>query len=64
MARLETETVDELHVLGTRYRIVRGEEYIHTDGDTPEPPRPTDPDPAIPDWGRARGTPIRASNHR
>jgi uncharacterized protein DUF5954 len=57
VARLETETVDELHVLGTRYRIVRGEEYIHTDGDTPEPPRPTDPDPAAPDWDQGAKDP-------
>jgi len=44
---LECERIDELTVLGTRYRVVRGDKYAHcglTEG--PEPPRPTDPEPA------------------
>ncbi|MGC0421730.1 DUF5954 family protein [Embleya sp. AB8] len=57
VARLETERVDELEVCGTRFRVVRGEEYVHTDGNTLEPPRPTDPDPAEPDWDRRSSDP-------
>ncbi|WP_435972170.1 DUF5954 family protein [Streptomyces sp. Qhu_M48] len=51
VARLESECVDELTVLGTRYRVVRAEEYAGTDehGDI-ETPRPTDPEPLTPDW--------------
>ncbi|MFJ2256728.1 DUF5954 family protein [Streptomyces sp. NPDC087844] len=59
---LECERIDELAVLGTRYRVVRGDEYAHcglTEG--PEPPRPTDPEPADRSWrhqpGRARALP-------
>ncbi|MFI1480303.1 DUF5954 family protein [Streptomyces sp. NPDC020747] len=59
---LECERIDELTVLGTRYRVVRGDEYAHcglTEG--PEPPRPTDPEPADRSWhhqpGRARTLP-------
>lgn len=52
VARLETERIDELTVLGTRYRVVRAEEYTGMDahGDI-ELPRPTDPEPLTPDWG-------------
>ncbi|HSA51051.1 MAG TPA: DUF5954 family protein [Yinghuangia sp.] len=57
VARLETETVDELRVLGTRYRIVRAEEYaVAADGGI-EGPRPTDPEPPVPDWNRASREP-------
>ncbi|MDX2565246.1 DUF5954 family protein [Streptomyces sp. TX20-6-3] len=51
VARLETECVDELTVLETRYRVVRAEEYAALDahGDI-ETPRPTDPAPLTPDW--------------
>ncbi|MFH8349504.1 DUF5954 family protein [Streptomyces sp. NPDC018045] len=52
VARLETECVDDLTVLGTRYRIVRAEEYAGMGPDGIEQPRPTDPEPAVPDWGR------------
>ncbi|WP_282692637.1 DUF5954 family protein [Streptomyces sp. CC208A] len=53
VARLERERVDELTVLGTRYRVVRAEEYTGLDahGDV-EVPRPTDPEPLSPDWSR------------
>ncbi|GAU71033.1 hypothetical protein SSP35_26_00040 [Streptomyces sp. NBRC 110611] len=52
VARLESERVDELTVLGTRYRIVRAEEYAGIGADGIELPRPTDPEPATPDWDR------------
>ncbi|OKJ48610.1 hypothetical protein AMK27_38210 [Streptomyces sp. CB02009] len=56
VARLETECVDELTVLGTRYRVVRAEEYTAIDahGDI-ETPRPTDPEPHTPDWSPGAG---------
>ncbi|WP_307534807.1 DUF5954 family protein [Streptomyces sp. V3I8] len=59
---LECDRIDELTVLGTRYRVVRGDEYARcglTEG--PEPPRPTDPEPADRSWrhqpGRAQTLP-------
>ncbi|MET9536936.1 DUF5954 family protein [Streptomyces sp. NPDC006553] len=54
--RLERECVDELTVLGTRYRVVRAEEYAAIDehGDI-ETPRPTDPEPLTPDWSPGAG---------
>ncbi|MDI2131273.1 DUF5954 family protein [Yinghuangia seranimata] len=55
VARLETETVDELLVAGTRYRVVRAEEYAVAGPDGLEGPRPTDPQPPKPDWARGRG---------
>lgn len=45
VARLETERVDELTVQGTRYRVVRAEEYAGAGPDGIEMPRPTDPEP-------------------
>ncbi|WP_030714692.1 DUF5954 family protein [Streptomyces sp. NRRL F-2580] len=53
VARLESERVDELEVAGTRYRVVRAEEYAGAGPDGIEQPRPTDPDPLSPDWDRA-----------
>ncbi|MFF7363760.1 DUF5954 family protein [Streptomyces sp. NPDC008125] len=52
VALLEKEPVDELTVLGTRYRVVRAEEYAGggRDDSGPEKPRPTDPEPAVPVW--------------
>ncbi|KAB8163038.1 hypothetical protein FH609_004015 [Streptomyces sp. 3MP-14] len=50
VARLESEPVDELTVLGTRYRVVRAEEYAGMGPDGFEQPRPTDPEPLTPDW--------------
>ncbi|MGC5566628.1 DUF5954 family protein [Streptomyces sp. FR-108] len=53
---LECERIDELTVLGTRYRVVRGDEYARcglTEG--PEPPRPTDPEPADRSWRHEPG---------
>ncbi|MFK0289812.1 DUF5954 family protein [Streptomyces sp. NPDC090442] len=52
VARLESEPVDELTVLGTRYRIVRAEEYVGVGPDGIEQPRPTDPEPVTPNWER------------
>lgn len=50
--RLENERVDELTVLGVRYRVVRAEEYAGAGPDGIELPRPTDPEPAVVDWDR------------
>ncbi|GLF97676.1 DUF5954 family protein [Streptomyces yaizuensis] len=44
--KLDWVAVDEMRVLGRRYRIVRGEQFIRMGPDGPEPPRPSDPDPA------------------
>ncbi|MFJ2774742.1 DUF5954 family protein [Streptomyces sp. NPDC087300] len=61
VTRLENERVDELTVLGTRYRIVRAEEYAGTGPEGIEQPRPTDPEPVIPDWTRtSRGRALDA----
>ncbi|GGT26465.1 hypothetical protein GCM10010222_80340 [Streptomyces tanashiensis] len=56
VAWLESERVDELIVLGVRYRVVRAEEYAGLDvhGDI-EMPRPTDPEPLHPDWSPGAG---------
>jgi hypothetical protein len=48
--RLENEAVDELTVCGVRYRVVRAEEYVYTNHDGLEPPRPSDRDALVPDW--------------
>ncbi|MFJ6866751.1 DUF5954 family protein [Streptomyces termitum] len=58
VARLETEPVDELTVLGTRYRVVRAEEYTGVDAyGSIEGPRPTDPEPLVLDWRRGARDP-------
>ncbi|KOG91700.1 DUF5954 family protein [Streptomyces varsoviensis] len=57
VARLETERVDELTVLGTRYRVVRADEYAGMGRDGIERPRPTDPEPAVPNWARGAKEP-------
>ncbi|UNS99489.1 DUF5954 family protein [Streptomyces tubbatahanensis] len=46
--RLDWEVLDELTVLEERYRVVRAENVIRAGRDGPEPPRPSDPDPAEP----------------
>ncbi|MFF9502358.1 DUF5954 family protein [Streptomyces sp. NPDC014656] len=59
VARLEKEPVDELTVLGTRYRVVRAEEYAAVDSRGGiETPRPTDPEPLTPDWSPAARGPL------
>ncbi|MFC4504040.1 MULTISPECIES: DUF5954 family protein [Streptomyces] len=53
---LERDPADEVEALGVRYRVVRGDEFARTGDDGLEPPRPTDPEPAVPSWeerGRA-----------
>jgi hypothetical protein len=52
------EKLDELHVAGCRYRIVRVDTYVRFGPDGPEPPRATDPDPLPPG---AKVRPIRRS---
>ncbi|MER6994544.1 DUF5954 family protein [Streptomyces sp. NPDC000410] len=47
--KLEWVVVDEMKVLGVRYRVVRAEQFIRMGPDGPEPPRPSDPDPAPPE---------------
>lgn len=46
--RLGWEALDEMTVLGTRYRVIRAEQFIRTGPLGPEPPRPSDPDPGEP----------------
>ena len=50
--RLDWEALDELTVLGTRYRVIRADQVIRTGPLGPEPPRPTDPDPGEPGLSR------------
>ncbi|UQA93489.1 DUF5954 family protein [Streptomyces halobius] len=57
--RLGWEKLDELTVLGDRYRVVHGEQFIRKGPDGPEPPRPSDPDPAEP--GEAHRMPSRTT---
>ena len=57
VTRLETEPVDELTVLGTRYRVVRAEEYAGSGVNGIEQPRPTDPEPLVPEWSLASKEP-------
>ncbi|WTR75243.1 DUF5954 family protein [Streptomyces zaomyceticus] len=58
VARLEKESVDELTVLGVRYRVVRAEEYAAVDEHGGiETPRPTDPEPLTPDWSPGARSP-------
>ncbi|MFF4604802.1 DUF5954 family protein [Streptomyces sp. NPDC001339] len=57
VAVLERERVDELTVLGVRYRVVRGDEFARCGESGLEPPRPTDPDPADGSWDDRRQVP-------
>jgi hypothetical protein len=52
--RLDHEVVDELTVVGSRYRVLRAEPYIRMGPTGPEPPRPSDPDPVKPKSGPSR----------
>ncbi|MGW7103946.1 DUF5954 family protein [Streptomyces sp. NPDC054838] len=52
VARLESERVDGLGVAGARYRVVRAEEYGGSGPGGMEGPRPTGPEPPVPDWDR------------
>ncbi|MFI6345583.1 DUF5954 family protein [Streptomyces sp. NPDC050560] len=49
---LEREPVNEVEALGTRYRVVRGEEFARSRDDRLEPPRPTDVEPSEISWER------------
>ncbi|MFE3070188.1 DUF5954 family protein [Streptomyces sp. NPDC059247] len=55
---LAQERVNELDVLGLRYRVIRGDEFARSSDDGLEPPRPTDPEPVFRVWER-RLTPGR-----
>ncbi|MEV0481984.1 DUF5954 family protein [Streptomyces sp. NPDC050508] len=44
--QLDWEAVNELTVLGRRFRVVRADQFIRMGPTGPEPPRPSDPDPA------------------
>ncbi len=55
--RLDWETADEMTVLGTRYRVVRADQFIRSGAYGPEPPRPADPDPARPGGAHDRPDP-------
>ncbi|MDQ2874357.1 MAG: DUF5954 family protein, partial [Actinomycetota bacterium] len=55
----DREVIDEMTVLGTRYRVVRAGLFIRSGPDGPEPPRPADPDPGEP--GRAHEVPDPAA---
>ncbi|WP_190077626.1 DUF5954 family protein [Streptomyces daghestanicus] len=44
--RMDREVVNELTVRGERFRIVRASRFIRMGNGGPEPPRPSDPDPA------------------
>jgi hypothetical protein len=57
VARLEREPLDELAVRGVRYRVVRAEEYVYTNEDGLEPPRPADRDAVLPDWSGSAAEP-------
>ncbi|WP_267243002.1 DUF5954 family protein [Streptomyces sp. PR69] len=46
--KLDWVRLDEMKVLGRRYRVVRAEPFVRMGPDGPEPPRPSDPDPADP----------------
>jgi hypothetical protein len=51
--RMESRKVDDLAVLDTRFRIIRGDFFFRVGPTGPEPPRPTDPDPAPIGAGRS-----------
>ncbi|WP_226962811.1 MULTISPECIES: DUF5954 family protein [unclassified Streptomyces] len=55
--RMEWEKLDELTVLGERYRVVRAEAFIRSGPEGPEPPRISDPDLPKPGRGHERPCP-------
>ncbi|GGZ19161.1 hypothetical protein GCM10010387_09810 [Streptomyces inusitatus] len=57
--KLDRVALDELRVLGRRHRVVRVEQFIRMGPDGPEPPRPSDPDPARGWPGEAYKVPAR-----
>lgn len=50
VAVLERERINEIEVLGERFRIVRADEVARSGADGLEPPRPTDVEPVKPSW--------------
>ena len=50
VAQLEKKPLNEMTVLGVRYRVVRGDEFARTGEHNLEPPRPTDPEPSLISW--------------
>ncbi|MBT2413363.1 PE-PGRS family protein [Streptomyces sp. ISL-12] len=44
--RMDREVVDDLRVHGEHFRIVRAAKFVRLGNAGPEPPRPSDPDPA------------------
>ncbi|MEU4267228.1 DUF5954 family protein [Streptomyces sp. NPDC026092] len=57
VAILEQEPVDEIVVLGERYRIVRADEFARSGETGLEPPRATDPDATEPVWDHRSAPP-------
>lgn len=49
--RMDREVVDEMTVLGTRYRVLRADRFISSGPAGPEPPRPSDGGPGEPGQG-------------
>ncbi len=56
---LDRKALDEVRLLGTRYRVVRADRFVRSGPAGPEPPRPSDPDPGGP--GRANEVPDPAA---
>jgi hypothetical protein len=46
--RLQAYRLNELHVAGRLFRIIRVEQAVRVGPEGPEPPRPSDPDPDLP----------------
>jgi len=57
--RMDWEAVDEMTVVGTRYRVVRADRFMRSGPAGPEPPRPADRDPGEP--GQAHQVPDPAA---
>jgi hypothetical protein len=45
---IDRDRLDDVHVAGQHFRIVRIEQIVRLGLDGPEPPRPSDPDPYLP----------------
>jgi Family of unknown function (DUF5954) len=56
--RMDWEAIDEVTVLGTRYRVVRADRFILTGPDGPQPPCPADETLAGPDQASDGGDPM------